>query len=42
MSNLEQKPQSIYLKDYTVPDYLITKTDLHVDIYSEPGGPVLQ
>ncbi len=33
MSNLEQKPQSIYLKDYTVPDYLITKTELHVDIY---------
>ena len=33
MSNLEQQPQSIYLKDYTVPDYLISKTDLHVDIY---------
>jgi len=33
MSNLEQQPQSIYLKDYTVPDYLITKTELHVDIY---------
>ena len=33
MLNLEQQPQSIYLKDYTVPDYLISKTDLHVDIY---------
>ncbi len=33
MSNFEQQPQSIYLKDYTVPNYLITKTELHVDIY---------
>jgi aminopeptidase N len=28
-----QQPQAIYLKDYTVPDYLIAKTELHVDIY---------
>lgn len=33
MNTIEQQPQSIYLKDYTVPDYLITKTELHVDIY---------
>jgi aminopeptidase N len=38
MSTIEQQPQAqqpqaIYLKDYTVPDYLITKTELHVDIY---------
>lgn len=33
MSALEQKPQAIYLKDYKVPDYLIKKTELHVDIY---------
>src|SRR3982751_595861 len=33
MSAIEQKPQSIYLKDYKVPDYLITKTQLHVDIH---------
>lgn len=33
MSSVEQKPQVIYLKDYTVPDYLIKKTELHVDIY---------
>ena len=26
-------PQTIYLKDYTVPDYLIDKTQLHVDIF---------
>ncbi|GGY67637.1 aminopeptidase N [Cellvibrio zantedeschiae] len=29
----EQQPQAIYLKDYKVPDYLIAKTELHVDIY---------
>lgn len=29
----EQQPQAIYLKNYTVPDYLIHKTELHVDIY---------
>lgn len=28
-----EQPKAIYLKDYTVPDYLITKTELHVDIY---------
>ncbi|MES2676466.1 MAG: aminopeptidase N [Pseudomonadota bacterium] len=33
MSALEQQPTSIYLKDYQVPDYLIDKTKLHVDIY---------
>jgi aminopeptidase N len=33
MNTIEQQPQSIYLKDYTVPDYLITKTELHVDIH---------
>ncbi|MET0356315.1 MAG: aminopeptidase N [Cellvibrio sp.] len=33
MSAIEQQPQSIYLKDYKVPDYLIIKTQLHVDIY---------
>ena len=33
MSAIEQKPPSIYLKDYKVPDYLITKTQLHVDIH---------
>lgn len=33
MTAIEQAPQAIYLKDYTVPDYLITKTELHVDIY---------
>lgn len=33
MSAIEQKPQAIYLKDYAVPDYLIEKTELHVDIY---------
>lgn len=33
MSAIEQQPQAIYLKDYTVPDYLIKKTELHVDIY---------
>jgi aminopeptidase N len=32
MTAIEQSPQAIYLKDYTVPDYLITKTELHVDI----------
>lgn len=32
-SQAEQQPQSIYLKDYTVPDYIISKTELHVDIY---------
>jgi aminopeptidase N len=32
-SHSDQQPQAIYLKDYTVPDYLITKTELHVDIY---------
>ena len=26
-------PQTIYLKDYTVPAYLIDKTQLHVDIF---------
>ena len=33
MSATEQQPQAIYLKDYKVPDYLITKTQLHVDIH---------
>lgn len=33
MSATELQPQAIYLKDYTVPDYLITQTELHVDIY---------
>ncbi|RZA07617.1 MAG: aminopeptidase N, partial [Moraxellaceae bacterium] len=33
MTAIEQAPQAIHLKDYTVPDYLITKTELHVDIY---------
>ena len=33
MSSTTQQPQVIYLKDYTVPDYLIQKTELHVDIY---------
>jgi aminopeptidase N len=33
MTAIEQAPQAIYLKDYTVPDYLIAKTELHVDIY---------
>jgi len=33
MSALEQQPQTIYLKNYTVPDYLISQTELHVDIY---------
>lgn len=33
MSAIEQQPQAIYLKDYTVPDYLVKKTELHVDIY---------
>ncbi|HWV16261.1 MAG TPA: aminopeptidase N [Cellvibrio sp.] len=33
MSSSEQQPQAIYLKDYTVPDYLVQKTELHVDIH---------
>ncbi len=33
MSAIEQQPQAIYLKDYIVPDYLVKKTELHVDIY---------
>jgi len=33
MSAIEQQPQATYLKDYKVPDYLITKTQLHVDIH---------
>ena len=35
MSAIEQQPTSIYLKDYQVPDYLIDKTELHVDIHNE-------
>ncbi len=35
MSTIEQQPTSIYLKDYQVPDYVIDKTKLHVDIYDE-------
>jgi aminopeptidase N len=35
MSAIEQQPASIYLKDYQVPDYVIDKTKLHVDIYDE-------
>jgi aminopeptidase N len=35
MSASEIAPKSIYLKDYKVPDYLIDKTELHVDIHSE-------
>lgn len=33
MSTPDQKPQSIYLKDYQVPSHIIDKTELHVDIY---------
>lgn len=33
MTVIEQAPQAIYLKDYQVPDYLITKTQLRVEIY---------
>lgn len=33
MTAIEQTPKAIYLKDYSVPDYLISKTELHVDIY---------
>ncbi|MES2824727.1 MAG: aminopeptidase N [Pseudomonadota bacterium] len=33
MSAIEQQPTAIYLKDYQVPDYLIDKTKLHVDIH---------
>ena len=29
----EQQPQTIYLKDYQVPDYLIKTTDLRFEIY---------
>jgi aminopeptidase N len=32
MSALMSPPNTIFLKDYQVPDYLIHKTDLHVDI----------
>lgn len=35
MSAIELQPASIYLRDYQVPDYLIDKTNLHVDIYDE-------
>lgn len=30
---LPSQPKTIYLKDYKVPDYLITTTDLNVDIH---------
>lgn len=33
MTAIEQKPQAIYLKNYTVPDYLISKTNLYIDIF---------
>jgi len=33
MTVIEQSPQAVFLKDYRVPDYLISKTELHVDIY---------
>jgi aminopeptidase N len=33
MTAIEQTPKAIYLKDYSVPDYLISKTELHFDIY---------
>jgi aminopeptidase N len=35
MSVTESAPKSIYLKNYQVPDYLIDKTELHVDIHPE-------
>ncbi|MGB3609761.1 MAG: aminopeptidase N [Cellvibrio sp.] len=33
--NAIQQPQAIHLKDYRVPDYLIDKTDLHVDLHED-------
>ena len=33
--NASQQPQAIHLKDYRVPDYVIDKTELHVDLYEE-------
>lgn len=33
MTAAEQKPAVIYLKDYQVPEFLIQKTQLHVDIF---------
>lgn len=33
MSALMSPPKTIYLKDYQAPEYLIHKTELHVDIY---------
>ncbi|RYE39171.1 MAG: aminopeptidase N, partial [Sphingobacteriales bacterium] len=33
MTVIEQSPKAIYLKDYKVPDYLVDKTELNVDIY---------
>ena len=32
MTEVTAQPQTIYLKDYQVPDYLIKTTDLRVDI----------
>ena len=29
------EPQTVYLKDYQVPVYLIDEIDLHVDLYDE-------
>lgn len=33
--NASQQPQAIHLKDYRVPDYVIDKTELHVDLYED-------